>query len=45
MPKLDDPASRLPIRGFERGAPEWMAPLDAALLTLWRPPDLRARGR
>ena len=27
MPKLDDPASRLPIRGFERGAPEWMAPL------------------
>ena len=27
MPRLDDPASRLTIRGFERGAPEWMAPL------------------
>jgi ADP-ribose pyrophosphatase YjhB (NUDIX family) len=27
MPRLDDPASRLPVRGFERGAPEWMAPL------------------
>ncbi len=27
MPRLDDPASRLPLRGFESGAPDWMAPL------------------
>ncbi len=26
MPRLDDPASRLPVRGFEGGAPQWMAP-------------------
>ena len=25
--RLDDPASRLPVRGFEDGAPEWMAPI------------------
>jgi ADP-ribose pyrophosphatase YjhB (NUDIX family) len=27
MPRLDDPASRLPVSGFEGGAPEWMAPM------------------
>lgn len=27
MPRLDDPAARLPICGFENGAPEWMAPM------------------
>ena len=27
MPRLDDPASRLPVKGFEDGAPSWMAPL------------------
>ncbi len=27
MSRLDDPAARLPVRGFDRGAPEWMAPL------------------
>ena len=25
--RLDDPASRLPVLGFEDGAPEWMAPI------------------
>jgi len=27
VPRLDDPASHLPVEGFEAGAPEWMAPL------------------
>lgn len=27
MGRLDDPASRLPFRGFQQGAPEWMAPM------------------
>lgn len=27
MPRLDDPASRLPLEGFRDGAPEWMAPI------------------
>lgn len=27
MRRLDDPAARLPVQGFERGAPTWMAPL------------------
>ena len=27
MPRLDDPAARLPVRGFEKGAPEWMGPM------------------
>jgi ADP-ribose pyrophosphatase YjhB (NUDIX family) len=27
MPRLDDPAARQPLRGFSRGAPEWMAPI------------------
>lgn len=27
MARLDDPAARQPLRGFIRGAPEWMAPL------------------
>lgn len=27
MPRLDDPAARLPVRGFEDGAPGWMAPI------------------
>ncbi len=27
MKRLDDPASRLPVQGFDDGAPEWMAPL------------------
>ena len=27
MPRLHDPAGRLPVRGFENGAPEWMGPL------------------
>lgn len=27
MARLDDPAARQPLRGFSRGAPEWMAPL------------------
>jgi ADP-ribose pyrophosphatase YjhB (NUDIX family) len=27
MSRLDDPASRLPVNGFEDGAPAWMAPL------------------
>lgn len=27
MPRLDDPAARLPVRGFDGGAPEWMAPM------------------
>jgi ADP-ribose pyrophosphatase YjhB (NUDIX family) len=27
MARLDDPAARQPIRGFSRGAPEWMEPL------------------
>ena len=27
MARLDDPASRHPLHGFEDGAPEWMAPL------------------
>ncbi|MEX1344109.1 MAG: NUDIX hydrolase, partial [Candidatus Limnocylindrales bacterium] len=27
MRRLDDPASRLPVKGFEHGAPAWMAPI------------------
>ena len=27
MTRLDDPAARLPLRGFRDGAPEWMAPV------------------
>jgi ADP-ribose pyrophosphatase YjhB (NUDIX family) len=27
MARLDDPAARLPLPGFEQGAPAWMAPL------------------
>jgi len=27
MARLDDPASRLPVDGFEDGAPGWMAPI------------------
>ena len=27
MRRLDDPASRLPVNGFEEGAPRWMAPI------------------
>jgi ADP-ribose pyrophosphatase YjhB (NUDIX family) len=27
MPRLDDPASRLPVDGFRDGAPGWMAPI------------------
>jgi len=27
MTRIDDPAARLPVRGFSDGAPEWMAPL------------------
>ncbi len=27
MGRLEDPASRLPVQGFAKGAPEWMAPL------------------
>ena len=27
MTRLDDPAARLPVRGFDRGAPEWMGQL------------------
>ena len=27
MSRLDDPAARLPVRDFDRGAPAWMAPL------------------
>lgn len=27
MPRLDDPAARLPLQGFSDGAPEWMAPM------------------
>lgn len=27
MPRLDDPASRLPVQGFVDGAPAWMAPI------------------
>jgi ADP-ribose pyrophosphatase YjhB (NUDIX family) len=27
MRRLDDPAARLPLRDFERGAPAWLAPL------------------
>lgn len=27
MARLDDPASRLPVVGFQNGAPEWMAPM------------------
>jgi len=27
MPRLDDPAARLPLQGFGDGAPEWMAPM------------------
>jgi ADP-ribose pyrophosphatase YjhB (NUDIX family) len=27
MARLDDPAGRLPVRGFRDGAPEWMTPI------------------
>lgn len=45
MPRLDDPAARLPVDGFEDGAPAWMAPLlrhcsrCGGRLTFGRVPD------